>query len=196
MKSIPCIQTDRLRLRAISESDCEGVLQIFSDSLVVEHYDIAPISDRAAALRLIEGFDAWFKMGEAIRWGIWHQDLDQLVGTCCFDQIHLNFRRVNLGYNLLSQFWGAGYAFEACQAIISWAFENGLEAPINRIQAITVPENVRSEKLLNRLGFQREGLLREFGFWDGHPRDMNIFGLIKSDWKSHSKAENDGQQHR
>lgn len=196
MKSIPDIQTDRLSLRAISSTDCEGVLRIFSDPLVVEYYDIAPLRDRAAALRMIEGFAAWFKLGDAIRWGIWHPESGELVGTCCFDQIHRSFRRANLGYNLSSKFWGLGYASEACQAIVQWAFENGLGTPLNRVQAITVPENAKSEMVLKRLGFQREGLLREFGFWDGQPRDMNMFGLTKSDWNFQSKSEKAGRWQR
>ena len=188
MKLIPTIQTDRLNLKAVSIADCDAVLEIFSDPLVVEHYDFNPISDREAALRMIEGFDAWFKLGEAIRWGIWQSESNQLIGTCCFDQICPSFRRTNLGYNLSSKFWGGGYAWEACQAIVEWAFENGMGTPVNRIQAITVPENTKSEMLLKRLGFQREGLLREFAFWDGQPRDMNMFGLTKSDWTSNSKT--------
>ena len=188
MKSIPTIQTDRLSLKAVTVADCNSVLQIFSNPLVVEYYDINPIGDREAALRMIEGFDAWFKLGEAIRWGIWVSESDQLIGTCCFDQIHPSFRRANLGYNLSSKFWGAGYASEACQAIVEWAFANGMGSPVNRIQAITVPENTKSEKLLKRLGFQREGLLREFAFWEGRPRDMNMFGLTKSDWEANSKS--------
>ena len=187
MKSIPTIKTDRLSLRAVSSADCNAVLRVFSDPLVVEYYDIKPIGDRDAALRMIEGFDAWFKLGEAIRWGIWLAESDHLIGTCCFDQIHTSFRRANLGYNLSSKFWGAGYATEACEAIVDWAFGNGMGTPLNRIQAITVPENKKSEMLLTRLRFQREGLLREFGFWEGLPRDMNMFGLTKSDWESNSK---------
>lgn len=142
-------------------------------------------------MRLIEGFAAWFKLGEAIRWGIWHSQTDQLIGTCCFDQIHSSFRRVNLGYNLSSEFWGQGYASEACRAIVELAFTTGLHTPVNRIQAITVPENIKSEKVLERLGFEREGLLREFGFWKGRPWDMNMFCLTKTAWEPKSKAVNE-----
>lgn len=190
MQSIPMIQTDRLILKEMTPNDCPGVLEIFSDPLVVEFYDIQPITDQAGALRLIEGFAAWFKLGQAIRWGVWHAETDQLIGTCCFDQIHPRFRRVNLGYNLASDFWGQGYASEACRAIIELAFKNGLATEVNRIQAITVPENVKSEMVLHRLGFQCECLLREYGYWEGLPRDMNMFCLTKSDWKSKSKFEN------
>ena len=83
MQSIPEIQTDRLILKEITSSDCQRVLAIFSDPLVVKFYDIQPITDQAEALRLIEGFAAWFKLGEAIRWGIWHAETNQLIGTCC-----------------------------------------------------------------------------------------------------------------
>ena len=190
MQSIPTIQTDRLNLKEITPSDHQGILAIFSDPTVVKFYDIQPITDQADALRMIEGFAAWFKLGEAIRWGIWHAETNQLIGTCCFDQIHLKFRRVNLGYNLAAKFWGQGYASEACRAIIELAFDESLETAINRIQAITVPENIKSEMVLKRLGFQREGLLREFGYWEDEPQDMNMFGLTKSDWKSKPKFKN------
>ena len=190
MQSIPEIQTDRLILKEITSSDCQSVLAIFSDPLVVKFYDIQPITDQAEALRLIEGFAAWFKLGEAIRWGIWHAQTNQLIGTCCFDQIHPKFRRVNLGYNLGTQFWGQGYASEACGAIIELAFKKGLATEVNRIQAITILENTKSEMVLKRLGFQCEGLLREYGYWENRPWDMNMFGLTKSDWKSKPKLEN------
>lgn len=184
MQSIPEIQTPRLNLKEITPDDYKRVLAIFSDPMVVKFYDIQPIADQAEALRLIEGFAAWFKLGQAIRWGIWHSQTNQLIGTCCFDQIHPKFRRVNLGYNLATKFWGHGYASEACQAIIDLAFNEGLKTAVNRIQAITIPENVKSEMVLKRLGFQCEGLLREYGYWEGRPWDMNMFCLTKSDWKS------------
>jgi len=79
IQSIPFIQTDRLGLKAISPADGQAIFKVFSDPLVVEYYDIDPITDQQAALRLIEGFAAWFKLGEAIRWGIWHSQTDQLM---------------------------------------------------------------------------------------------------------------------
>ena len=70
MQSIPEIQTPRLNLKEITPDDYKRVLAIFSDPMVVKFYDIQPIADETEALRLIEGFAAWFKLGEAIRWGI------------------------------------------------------------------------------------------------------------------------------
>ena len=194
MQSIPEIQTPRLNLKEITPDDYKRVLAIFSDPMVVKFYDIQPITDKTEALRLTEGFAAWFKLGEAIRWGIWHLETNQLIGTCCFDQIHPKFRRVNLGYNLATKFWGHGYASEACGAIIELAFKEGLATDVNRIQAITIPENTKSEMVLKRLGFQCEGLLREYAYWEYRPWDMNMFCLTKSDWKSKPKIENDQSQ--
>ena len=194
MQTIPEIKTDRLTLKEMMPSDWQSVLAIFSDPMVVKFYDFHPIADQTESLRLIEGFAAWFKLGEAIRWGSWHAETNQMIGTCCFDQIHPKFRRVNLGYNLATEFWGQGYASEACQAIVKRAFNDGLATTVNRIQAITIPENVKSEMVLKRLGFQCEGLLREYGYWEDQPRDMNMFCLTKSDWKSKPNFENDPSQ--
>lgn len=182
MQSIPRIKTNRLALRAIFRSDSAAVYRLFSDPSVVEFYDIEALGDEQAAVRIIDGFTARFQNGEAARWGIFLEETGELIGSCCLEQIHANFRRCNLGYNLRSDFWGRGLATEACQAIVRMAFESELGILIDRLQAITVTGNVRSEALLTRLGFRCEGLLRSYGFWKGKSRDMHIFGMTKLDW--------------
>lgn len=182
MQSIPRIQTARLSLRAILRTDAESVGKLLSDPKVVRFYNIEPVEDLRAAARIIDGFAARFQNDEAIRWGIVLQENGELIGSCCLEQIHRDFRRANLGYNLLSDYWGRGLATEACQAIVKLAFESNLGMPIDRIQAITVPANTQSESLLKRLGFRCEGLMRNYGFWKGQSHDMHMFGLTKSDW--------------
>jgi ribosomal-protein-alanine N-acetyltransferase len=182
MQSIPRIKTDRLALRAIFRTDSAAVYRLLSDPSVVEFYDIESLEDQPAAIRVIDGFTARFQHGEAARWGIFLQESDELIGSCCLEQIHANFRRCNLGYNLRSDYWGRGLATEACEAIIRMAFESELGMVIDRLQAITVPANIRSEMLLKRLGFRCEGLLRSYGFWKGKSRDMHMFGMTKLDW--------------
>lgn len=182
MQSIPRIQTDRLSLRAIFRSDAPAVLKLLSDPSVVEFYDIQALADEQEATRIIDGFTARFQRDEAVRWGIFLSDSDELIGSCCLEQIRQNDRRCNLGYNLRSDKWGRGLATEACRSIIRLAFESRLGMPVDRVQAITVPSNVQSEALLKRLGFRCEGLMRSYGFWKGRSWDMHMFGLTKLDW--------------
>ena len=182
MQSIPTIETERLCLRAIEAKDQGDIFDIFSDDDVMRHYDIDSFTSADEATRVIDGFDEWFQRQEAVRWGITLLDSGKLIGTCCFDGIHAPFQRANLGYNLGSSYWKQGYAVEACRAIVDYAFSKGLFGPINRIQAITVPDNMASEQLLEKLGFRREAVLQQYGFWKGLPRDMHMFALLKENY--------------
>ena len=182
MQSIPTIETERLRLRAIEAKDQGDIFDIFSDDDVIRHYDVEAFTSADEAGRVIDGFGRWFQRQEAIRWGITLLDSGKLIGTCCFDGIHTPFRRANLGYNLGSTYWRRGYALEACRAIVDYAFSKGLFGPIHRIQAITVPENITSEQLLEKLWFRREAVLQQYGFWKGLPRDMHMFALLKENY--------------
>jgi len=183
MQSIPTIETERLHLRAVESKDQNDIFDIFSDPNVVHHYDIEAFTSTADAARAIDGFDQWFQRQEAVRWGITLRESGKLIGTCCFDRIHTPFRRANLGYNLGSPYWKHGYALESCQAIIDHAFSQGLFGPIHRIQAITVPDNLPSELLLVKLGFQQEAVLKQYGFWKSLPRDMNMLALLKDSYR-------------
>ena len=179
MDSIPRIETERLKLRAIFPADAQAIFQLMSDPKVVQYYELEPFETIHQAQDLISSFTQWFQNDQAVRWAIIRKDDNELIGTCCFDTFHPKYQSVNVGYNVRSDQCGQGYATEAVQAIIGYAFKNGIVGPVNRIQAITVPANVASEKVLEKLGFEKEGLMRQYGFWKGAFHDMNLFSLLK-----------------
>lgn len=179
MDSIPRLETDRLMLRAVFPDDAEAIFALFSDPLVTEMHELEPVANPQAALELISKFTSWFQHDQAVRWGIIDKETGELIGTCCFDTFHPKYQSVNLGYNIRSDHWSKGYATEAVQAIIEFAFENGIVGPVNRIQAITVPANIASEKVLEKLGFEKEGLMRQYGYWKGQFHDMNLYSMLK-----------------
>ncbi len=180
MDSIPRLETERLKLRAVFPSDTQAIFEIYSDPKVAEFYDFLPHQSLGETRDLINRFTSWFQSNLAVRWAMLRKDTDQLIGTCCFDAFHVNFQSTNLGYNMRSDQWGNGFATEGVKAIIEFAFANGLVGPVNRIQAITDPRNVASEKVLERLGFEKEGTMREYGYWKGCYHDMNLFSLLNT----------------
>jgi ribosomal-protein-alanine N-acetyltransferase len=92
-------------------------------------------------------------------------------------------RNAVIGYDLMPEYWGNGYASEAVRAIIHAAFIGELWCgPLNRIQADTVPGNYASEVLLRNLGFMEEGLRRESGYWKNAFHDLKCFGLLRSEF--------------
>ena len=178
MNSIPRLETERYKLRAIFPADAQGVFRLFSDPNVTRHYDFETFENLQQAQEFIAKFAHWFQTDHAVRWGIFDKESEELIGSCCLDTFHKGYHTCNIGYNVRSDLWGKGIATEVAAKVISFGFENGIVGPLNRIQAITVPENQASERVLAKLGFEHEGLMREFGYWKGSYRDMNRFGLI------------------
>ena len=179
MDSIPRLETERLKLRAIFPSDAAEIFALMSDLKVAEYHELDPFENIEQAHDVIANYTSWFQNDQAVRWGILKRETGELIGTCCFDTFHRKYQSANLGYNLRSDHWGNGFATEAVAKITEFAFAKGIVGSVNRIQAITVPENVASEKVLARIGFQKEGLMRQYGFWKGDFRDMNLFSLLR-----------------
>lgn len=179
MDSIPRLDSERLKLRAVFPADAQAIFDLMSDPKVAEHHELEPFETLHQSQALISNFTTWFQNDQAVRWGMIRKDNSELIGTCCFDTFHPKYQSLNLGYNVRSDQWGQGYATEAVKTIIQYAFEHGIVSPVNRIQAITVPANVASEKVLEKLGFENEGLMRQYSFWKGRFHDMNMFSLLR-----------------
>lgn len=182
MESIPRLETERLKLRAVFPNDAQAIFELFADPKVAQSYEFEPFTERQQSVDLITQFTNWFQSDTSIRWAITLPTSGQLIGTCCFDTFQTKYQSVNMGYNIRSDHWGQGFATEAIRAIVGLAFDKGIAGAVNRIQAITLPENRGSERVLKKIGFRHEGLMRQYRFWKGQFRDMNRFGLIQSDW--------------
>ncbi|KAL9232671.1 hypothetical protein vseg_007753 [Gypsophila vaccaria] len=85
--------------------------------------------------------------------------------------------RGELGYLLAREYWGRGIATWAVQAVLSTIFEEreGLE----RVEALVDVENVGSQKVLEKVGFVKEGVLRKFCIQKGKTRDMVMFSFLR-----------------
>ena len=115
--------------------------------------------------------------GTALRWWIEpREEPSQLVGSIGLSQIARGaFQNAMLGYAIDSAYEGKGLMREALEAVIGHAFSEAV--CLHRIQANVRPENLRSVALLMRLGFDEEGLAREYLFIDGAWRDHRMFAL-------------------
>lgn len=80
-----------------------------------------------------------------------------------------------------------GIAKEASRQILKYGFK---ELELNRIYLYTEYENISAQKLFEKLGFQKEGCLRDDVFSHGHYADRLVYGILKNDWEA-MYAEND-----
>jgi RimJ/RimL family protein N-acetyltransferase len=184
-KRLPTINTSRLCLRWISVDDVDAFYAIYSDPEVMRYWSTPPLADRAAASKLVSEIHDGFKRRELLKWGIALRSDDTLIGSVTLFRPDFTHRRVELGYALGRAYWGNGYMHEALKAVLTYAFD---VLEFHRIEADVDPRNAASIRTLERLGFQREGYLRERWQVNGEIQDAVFYGLLRSDWETASAS--------
>lgn len=173
------ITTERLQLKPIHVEDATGLYEIWSDSKVTKHMNIAAFTDVKQAEEMITLLQELGQEGKACRWTIQLKANDSIIGSCGFNYLDFENERAEIGYELGYPYWGNGYITEALQALLSFGFQ---ELGLNRIEAKVEPENANSVKVLKKLRFVEEGLLRQYEKSKGVPVDLHMFSLLRREW--------------
>ncbi|MCB2291540.1 GNAT family N-acetyltransferase [Clostridium sp. CS001] len=179
VKKFPEIETSRLILKEIIETDDKDIFEIFSDDEAMKYYDIEPLKDLEEAKQLIQQLNRRFKNKKGIRWGIHLKDNYKLIGSCGYHSHNKQSFRAEIGYELSKEYWGQGLMQEALQSIIDFGINN---LALNRIQALVEPKNIKSINLLQKIGFNEEGTLYEYEFYKGEFKDLAMLSLLKVDY--------------
>jgi ribosomal-protein-alanine N-acetyltransferase len=174
------LHTARLLLRPFREGDEEALFAIYSDPQVSRYLPRGPWIDIASARERIAKDVAGMASGEYVRLAIVRREDGLVIGDCCLFEFNQQCRRAEIGYSQLRSEWGNGYVNEALRALVELAFT---ELDLNRIEADIDPRNEASGRSLERLGFVKEGHLRERWIVEGEVSDTGLYGLIRSDWK-------------
>lgn len=177
--TFPVIETKRLVLRQVTEEDASSMFTYLSDMEVVKYYGLEPFKSIKDALNEIAWYESLLKNKTGIRWGITLKDEGNIVGSCGFHRTNTQHFRTEIGFELSKEKWGKGIAFEAAEAIISYGFEH---MNFQRIEALIEPPNLSSQKLVGKLGFLKEGLLRSYEFTFGKFDDLYMYSLLKQDF--------------
>ena len=167
-------------LRPLDPSDAEALFAIFSDPRVMRYWSSAPWISLDQAHEMIAKDIEAHRTGSYLRLGIRLQESGDLIGMGTLYQFMPQCRRAELGYALAGGHWGRGYMREALTAILDYAFD---VLDLNRVEADIDPRNSASARALERLGFVKEGHLRERWIVEGEVSDTGFYGLLRSDWR-------------
>jgi [ribosomal protein S5]-alanine N-acetyltransferase len=175
----PVLETKRLQLKQITEQHIDRYFEIMAKDEVTKYYGMPSLTDREQARNLIQSFSERFAEKKSIRWGIIWCDTNEFLGTVGLNNWSPYSRKAEVGYELHPDFWGKGITTEAVSEIISYAFT---KLNLFRIGAVTFPENHSSSKVLEKLGFQKEGVLRGYLYQKEQNHDALMFSLLKSEF--------------
>jgi [ribosomal protein S5]-alanine N-acetyltransferase len=179
------LDAPRLRLRALRNDDAGALFAVFSDPRVMRYWSTPPWTSPDQAAGFIERSLAAMGSGDALRLGIERRDDARLIGQCTLFDFVFPSARAEVGYSLRFDAWGRGLMHEALTALV----EHGFGAlGLHRIEADIDPRNAPSARSLERLGFQREGLLRERWNVGGEVSDSALYGLLAREWRERQAA--------
>ncbi|MGE8205603.1 GNAT family N-acetyltransferase [Heyndrickxia sp. NPDC080065] len=171
----PVLETERLRLREITENDAEAIFSYFSKDIVTKYYGQETFVSIEQAKKFVELFSKNFTDKRGIRWGIERKEENGLIGTIGFNAWIPHHKRAEIGYELHPDFWQKGYASEAAKKVLEYGIK---ELGLTRIGAVVFLENTASNQMLTKLGFQKEGVLKNYIYQNGVPHDTNVYGLV------------------
>jgi ribosomal-protein-alanine N-acetyltransferase len=177
--TFPILETKRLVLRKVTKEDANSILKYLSDEEVMKYYGLEPFKSINDVLDEISWYQSLQNNKTGIRWGITLKEQGIVIGSCGFHNKVSHHFRTEIGFELSKEQWGKGIAHEAVEAIICYGYEH---MKIQRIEALIEPPNISSQKLVEKLGFIREGLLRNYEFTNGKFDDLYMYSLLKQDF--------------
>jgi RimJ/RimL family protein N-acetyltransferase len=178
---LPALDTPRLTLRQLAEADVPALFAIFRDREAMMYWSRPAMTDATQAEALLREIQKLDESGAFFQWGIARHEDGLVIGTCTLFRIDWAHRRCELGYILRRDLWGQGLATEALTVLVEHAFG---PLALHRLEADIDPRNAGSIRLIERLGFKREGHLRERYFVAGDIQDSLIYGLLAPEWRS------------
>ena len=180
----PTLHTARLRLRPFDDADANDLFALHSNAYVLRYWDAPPWSERERAGRFITACRQMAQEGTGARLAVDRVSDGAFIGWCSLNRWNPDYRSASLGYCFDDAAWGHGYATEAARALLQWAFDT---LDLNRVQAETDTRNAASARVLEKLGFVREGTLREDCVVNGEVSDSWVYGLIRREWRPSSE---------
>ena len=185
--TVPTLETSRLRIRRICMADAPAMLDILSDEETVRYWGRPMMTELAQAESYTRENLRWMEDGHCLYWSLEEKASKRMIGTCTLFRLDIDNRRGEIGYLLNREYWQQGLMSEALECVIAYAFG---ELKLHRLEADTDPDNIASIRILERFGFQREGLFRDRWLINGRWCDSLMLGLVSGQAGEITRASN------
>jgi RimJ/RimL family protein N-acetyltransferase len=176
----PTLHTAGLSLRPFTDADADALFALHSDAHVLRYWDSPPWADTARAEQFLATCRQLAEEGSGARTAVDRRDDGTFLGWVGVSRWNPDYRSASLGYCFNEDAWGHGYATEAARALLQWALDT---LDLNRLQAEVDTRNAASARVLEKLGFVREGTLREDCIVNGEVSDSWVYGLLRREWQ-------------
>ena len=174
-KTIPVMETERLRLRKILPSDYKDMYEYSCSDRVTRYLAWNKHPCLEYTKQYIEYLQGRYKIGDFFDWAIELKDIGKMIGTCGFTRFDFTNNSAEIGYVLNECYWGNQYCKEAVSKIIEFGFS---ELHLKRIEAHYIKENIQSSRVMEKCGMAFEGVLRSYAYIKDKYRDVGVYSII------------------
>jgi len=176
--SFPGLETNRLMLRRIKPKDVDCIYKFYSDLTTLEYIPKEPFTSLDQARDKIKEFEKLYKEEKAIWWTFTLKTSDDFVGFGGVFDINKKSNNAEIGYGLLPEYWGKSFMSELVKEIVDFGFD---KLQLHKLSGFITPGNVGSVRVLERLGFEKEGELKDNNFARGRYFDTAIYARINDE---------------
>jgi ribosomal-protein-alanine N-acetyltransferase len=181
MSSQPILETKRLILRPFQQSDADVVEKLAGDKQIASTTLLIPHPyPKGGAKEWIATHESKYHEGKAVVYAITLKNSDELIG-CISLAINIDHNQAELGYWVGVPYWNQGYCTEAGKAILEYGFET---RGLNRIHACYLSRNPVSGRVMEKLGMSHEGTRRQHIMKWGVYENLELKGMLRSDWEN------------
>lgn len=175
------LETPHLVLREFGSGDWQAVHEYASDPEVVRYMLWGPNTEKQSRNFVRKAISYQEEdPRRKFELAVVHSHEDRLIGGCGIRVTNPEAREGDIGFILDRRFWGRGYGTEAAERLLRFGFG---ELGLHRIYATCDPRNVASARVLEKIGMQREGYIREHLLVRGEWRDSLVYAILEAEWK-------------
>lgn len=170
----PTIQTDRLLLRQFIESDLENVFKGLSQPDIIKYYGVSFQTLEETKEQMI--FFADLEKNETgIWWAVCSLDNTTFYGAGGLNSLSKEHRKAEIGFWLLTDFWGQGIMTEAMPLICKYGFDN---LGLHRIEGFVESENVNCKRAMAKIDFVYEGTMKDCEIKNGQFISLEVYAKL------------------
>ncbi|MEG4004568.1 GNAT family protein [Microcoleus sp. Pol11C1] len=179
LADLPTIETERLLLRKITLNDASDMFEYACNPEVSKYTMWSTHTSIEDTKYFLKSITKMYKRRELVDWGIVHKADKKFIGTCGFVEWSMTHSRAEIGYALSRNYWGEGYMSEAVNAVIEFGFREML---LNRILARCEVSNIASARVMEKVGMQLEGILRQHLFVKDRYWDLKLYSILREEF--------------
>lgn len=181
----PTLESSRLRLRPLTATDAHALFALFQDQETIRYWPTAPHQETVSTAQMLKDL---LQPPQACWWAVCHRDADTAVGFVGF----LGNEGVpGMGYILRRDLWGKGYTTEAMRLALDYGFHTRHN---DRIELWIHEDNIASQRVADKLGFNKKGRLRAMFPGRNQAHDMLVYGLRANEWVDTAMPQNNAHR--